>query len=310
MLRFVLKRVLIIIPTLVLVTFILFYVTSLTPSSPAQIMLGTQTTPEAIAKLDHELGYDRPFMVRFLTYVRDIVLHGDFGKSYISGRPVFDEIFPRFPTTLTIALLATVVITFVGVPLGILSAVKQYSVIDFSLTTLALLMASAPAFWVGLLLMLTFGLKLGWLPASGIGTWKNYVLPTLTISMSGTASVVRLTRTTMLEAIRQDYIRTARAKGAPKRSVIFKHALKNALLPVITSLSMNFAGMLGGTVVTESVFALPGVGTCILNAIRAKDIPIVMGATLFLATMFCLIMLLTDILYGFIDPRLRARYTK
>ena len=175
MFKFVLKRILIIIPTLILVTFILFYVTSLTPSSPGQIMLGTQATPEALAKLDHELGYDRPFMVRFVTYVRDIILHGDFGKSYISGKPVFDEIFPRFPTTLTMALLATVVISFVGVPLGILSAVKQYSVIDFSLTTLALLMASAPAFWVGLLLMLSFALRLGWLPASGIGSWKNYV---------------------------------------------------------------------------------------------------------------------------------------
>ena len=289
--------------------FIVFTIMAMTPGTPAKMILGAQATPEEVAQLNEELGFNRPFLVRFVNYVVD-ALRGDFGESCNTQRPVFEEIIPRLPTTVTLAFLSVISSALVGIPIGIVSAVKQYSFIDGFTTTVALLLAGIPGFWLGMMLILLFAVQLGWLPANGIGTWKHYVLPTLTLCLTGSSVLIRVTRTMMLETIRQDYIRTARAKGAGEKRVIFGHALKNALLPVITSLGLKFGGMLGGTILIESVFALPGIGTLVVNSIRMKDIPLVMASVIFLAVLFCVILLIVDVIYALIDPRIKAQYIK
>lgn len=307
MYRYVIKRLLLMIPILLGVILIVFTIMSFTPGDPGRLILGMNATQESVDKLNDDLGYNDPFIVRFFTYIGNL-LKGDFGKSYKNNQPVFDEIFKRFPTTLKLALSSIGVTIILGIPLGVLAAVKQYSGIDMFSTVMALLIAAIPSFWLGLISILLFSLKLGWLPPNGIGTAAHYILPTFTLAVVYAASTLRMTRTTMLEAIRQDYVRTARGKGATEKRVIWKHAIKNALLPVVTSMGMSFGGLLGGTVIIEQVFGIPGLGTLVINAIKMKDIPQVMAVTIFLAAMFCSIMLLVDILYAFIDPRIKARY--
>lgn len=308
MAKFIALRILGMVPILLGVTFIVFAILSLTPGDPGRVILGQNATQQAVADLNHQLGYDRPFLVRYINYVVDGVTKFDFGKSYRSQKPVVSEILIRFPTTLKLAFFSVIVSAIVGIPLGILSAVKQYSIADTLATVTSLFLAAIPMFWLGMMLILVFALYLKWLPSNGVDSWLSYILPTITLSLPAAAMMLRMSRSTMLETIRQDYIRTARAKGAPERQVIFKHALKNALLPVITVLGMNFGFLLGGAVVIETIFSIPGLGTMVLDGIRMKDVPIVMGSTLFLAAIFSLIMLLLDLLYAFIDPRIKARF--
>lgn len=309
MYKYVLKRLALLIPIILGVTFIVFSIMSLTPGDPGRLILGTSAPQEAIDQLNHELGFDEPFLIRYLDYVKNAV-QGNFGNSYRTNKPVFDEIFSRFPTTLKLAILGVLTSIIIGIPIGILSAVKQYSKLDIISTTAAMLMASVPGFWLGLMLIILFSLKLGWLPSNGIGSIANYILPTITLALPSAANIIRLTRSTMLETIRQDYIRTARSKGATEKTVIWKHALRNALLPVITVIGMDFGALLGGTILIESIFSIPGLGMLMLTAIRMKDIPQVMAAVLFLASLFCIIMLLVDLVYAYIDPRLRSQYAK
>jgi len=307
--KYVLNRLLLLIPTLLGVILIVFSIMELIPGTPARLILGAFAPEEAVDQLNEELGYNRPFVVRFGTYALSMA-QGQFGSSYLSRKPVSGEIISRFPTTLKLAVLAVVISAIIGIPMGILSAVKQYSSVDIISTGMAMFLAAIPGFWLGLMLILTFSLDLGWLPTNGIGSIRHYILPTITMCLPGAASIMRMTRSTMLETIRQDYIRTARAKGASEKRVILNHALKNALLPVITSLGMRFGGMLGGTILIESVFGMPGLGTLVVNAIRQKDIPLVMGSVIFLAVLFCLIMLTVDLIYAYLDPRIKAKYTK
>lgn len=310
MAKFIGLRILGMVPILLGVTFIVFGILSLTPGDPGRLILGQNATQEAVDELNHQLGYDRPFLVRFFNFVFDAVTKFDFGKSYRSDKPVVSEIQIRFPTTLRLAALSVLVSAMTGIPLGILSAVKQYSIADTMATVTSLFLAAIPMFWLGMMLILVFALYLKMLPSNGVDTWTAYILPTITLSLPAAAMLLRMSRSTMLETIRQDYIRTARAKGAPERQVIFKHALKNALLPVITVIGMNFGFLLGGAVVIETIFSIPGLGTMILEGIRMKDVPIVMGSTLFLAAIFSFIMLILDLLYAFIDPRIKARFSR
>lgn len=302
------KRLILLIPTILGVTFIVFAILSFTPGEPGRLILGMAATDEAVAQLHHELGLDRPFLVRYADYIFKAV-QGDFGNSYRTGEPVFDAIFNRFPTTLTIALGGMIVAVSTGIPSGILSAVKQYSGIDIVCTVSAIFMASIPMFWLGLMAIIVFSLYLGWLPSNGIGSFKHYILPILTIALPAAAGNLRLVRTSMLETIRADYIRTARAKGALERTIIWKHALRNALLPIVTVIGMGFAVSLGGTVLTETVFSVPGLGTLIVDSIRAKDVPQVMASILWFSFIFIIILLFVDLAYGFIDPRIRSMYT-
>ncbi|KUO72508.1 MAG: hypothetical protein APF77_12045 [Clostridia bacterium BRH_c25] len=310
MVRYVLKRLLLLIPVLLGVIFIIFTIMALTPGDPARIILGESAPQEAVDQLNHELGNDRPFLTRFADYLYKAIFELDFGTSYRTGKPVFKDVIVRVPTSIKIAFNGIFAATLIGIPLGVISAVKQYSAIDNSSRVTAMLLAAIPPFWLGMMLIFIFALKLGWFPSSGIQSWKNYILPMITLGLPYAGSQLRMTRSTMLETIRQEYIRTAKAKGVPQNIVIIKHALKNALLPIITTTATSFGGLLGGAVITETVFSMPGLGTLIVQGIRQKDTPIVLASTVFLAALFSLIMLAVDLLYAFIDPRIKAKYSR
>lgn len=305
--KYVIKRLLYMIPVLLGVAFLVFTILSMTPGDPGSIILGITAKPEDIAALNAEFGYDQPFLSVFFT-TSAISFHFSLGTSYQTRQPVIEDIMARFPNTLLLTVFSMSIASILGISLGILSAVKQYSVLDHTLVVVALIFASIPGFWLGLMLMLLFSLKLHWLPSYGAGSLKHFILPTLTVCMGSAAGLLRLTRSAMLETVRQEYIRTAKAKGASPKRIIWKHALRNALLPVVTTLGTSFGASLGGAIIAETVFAMPGMGTLITTAIRQKDIPVVMGATLFLATLFSLIILVVDVLYAFIDPRIKAKY--
>lgn len=308
MLKFIIKRLLYMIPVLLGVAFLVFTILSLTPGDPGTIILGITAKPEDIASLNAQFGYDKPFFIRFVNYIGDIVLHQDLGLSYQSREPVINSIMSRFPNTLTLTIMSMSVSAIIGISLGILSAVRQYSLLDHICVITALIFACIPGFWLGLMLLMLFALKLDWLPPYGAGTLRHFILPTITVSMTSAAGLLRLTRSAMLETIRQEYIRTAKAKGASERRIIVCHALKNAMMPVITTLGTSFGASLGGAIIAETIFAMPGMGTLITTAIRQKDIPMVMGSTLFLAALFSIIILVVDVLYAFIDPRIKAKY--
>ena len=305
--KYVIKRLLGMIPMLVMIVLIVFFILNITPGNPAIIILGKDAAPEAIMALEEELGLNDPFFSRYINYLVD-VLHLDFGESYRSGKPVFDVLLPKFPTTLKLAILSVIVTAVIGIPLGIVSAVRQYSKLDIGLTVSSLILASVPGFWLSLMMILFFSVLLGILPSTGYTTWQHYVMPVLSISLPAAAYQARITRNQMLETMRQDYIRTAKAKGADKQRIIWKHALKNTLMPVVTTLGMRFATMLGGSMITERIFGLPGIGNEILDAISMKDTPIILGSTIFLGALFMIIMLLVDIIYAYIDPRTRAQF--
>ena len=234
--------------------------------------------------------------------------YGDLGISYSTNRPVIDEILSRFPTTLELAALSVLIATLIGVFCGIIAAVRQYSIFDNVATVVSLIGASMPNFWQGIMMILLFSVYLGWLPASGFDSPICWIMPAMTIGTSTAASIMRMTRSSMLEVIRKDYIRTARAKGQSEFVVIFHHALKNAMIPVLTTIGLSFGRMMGGAVLTESIFAIPGLGSLIVNAIKARDYPVVQGGVLFIAFVFGFVNLFVDILYAFCDPRIKAMY--
>lgn len=273
------------------------------------MILGEGATKEEIAELREEMGLNDNFLVRYFRYIVN-ALQGDFGTSYRTGKAVVEEVLPRFPITLRLAFFGICGAVIIGIPLGIISAIKQYSVMDTVCTITALTLTSIPTFWLGLLLMLAFALHLGWLPATGVKEWTGYILPCVTLTLGTMAMILRMTRSTMLETIRQDYIRTARAKGANTRRVVFKHALRNALLPVITYVGMTFGIQLGGTVIIESVFSVPGMGSLMITSIRMKDSPTLMASVLLAALCAGIVNLIVDVLYSYIDPRIKSQYVK
>lgn len=306
--KYIGKRLLYMILVLFGVAFLVFAILSLTPGDPGTIILGVTASPDDIAALNHEFGYDQPFLLRFFDYIRGIVCHLDLGTSYQSREPVITDIAARFPNTLLLTILSMTVSAVIGITLGVISAVRKYSVLDHFCVITALVFASIPGFWLGLMLIMGFALQLRILPSFGADDLIHFILPTITVAAGSAASILRLTRSAMLETIRQEYIKTAKAKGASERRIIWKHAMRNAMLPVVTTLGTNFGASLGGAIIAETVFAMPGMGMLITTAIRQKDIPVVMGSTLFLAFLFSLIILLVDILYAFIDPRIMAKY--
>ncbi len=307
--KFVLKRLLALIPTILIIVFVVYFIMDLTPSDPGHLILGQMASDEAVAAKNAELGYNDPFIVRYVRYIWALC-HGDLGTSWMTGKSVFESVMARFPVTITLAAGSVVLGVVFGILLGVLAAVKQYTFWDIAGTTLAMILASFPAFWIGMMLIIVFSLKLGWLPSYGTGSISHYILPWITTAGGFVASQLRMTRTSLLESIRMDYVRTARAKGQKESIVIFRHALRNALMPVITIVGMNFGTMLGGTVTIETVFTLNGVGTLLLTSIRSKDVPVVVGCIVILAVCYTLVMLVVDILYGFIDPQIKARYLK
>ena len=308
MYKYIARRLLLLIPVIIGVTFIIFSMMYFTPGDPARIILGESAKAEDVSRLREELGLNDPYFVQFGNYVKKAVLEQDIGKSYVTKRPVVTEITDRFPTTLKLAAFSIVIAVAIGIPIGIISATKQYSLFDNVSMVLALIGVSMPNFWQGLLLILFFSVYLGWLPSSGFSSFKHMILPAVTIGTSTIAVITRMTRSSMLEVVRQDYIRTARAKGQVESKVINHHALKNALIPIITVIGIQFGYLLSGAVLTESIFAVPGVGRLMVQSIKERDFPVVQGSVLFIAVAFSLVNLLVDILYAYVDPRIRSQY--
>lgn len=310
MFKYILKRILFLVPTILGVIFIIYAVMNITPGDPGRAILGTGVSQEDIDAYNHALGYDQPFLQKYVNYVKKMIFEQDFGISYVTKKAAFDEIWPRYKITVLLAFAGVFLSAIIGVPLGIQAAVKQYSLADTVPSLLAFLLAAVPSFVMGLVLMFIFCLKLNWLPSYGASSLKHYILPALAISLPSAAQNFRFTKSSMLEAIRQDYVRTARAKGVPERQVIWKHVLKNALLPVITQIGLSLGVLIAGAVVTEKIFSIPGVGSLIVDRINYNDEPIIIAGTILIAVCFTLVMLVVDILYALIDPRIRAKYTK
>ena len=306
MLKYIGKRLLTMIPVMLGISLLIFFIMDLAPGNAAISILGDAANEESIAQLEEEMGLNDPFFTRFFRYIGG-VLQGDFGRSYKTGESVVSEIAVRYPVTLKLAVFGILLSLVIGIPIGILSAVKQYSVLDYTSMLLTLLMTSMPGFWLGMLLLLLFSLKLGWFPVTGAEGLISFVLPTVTVAARSMANIARMTRATMLEVLSQDYVRTARAKGNPERFVIFRHSLKNALIPVVTVAGTNFGALMGGAVLIESVFAMPGLGTLLVDGIRSQNTPVVMACTLLIALSFSLINLMVDILYTWLDPRLKSQ---
>jgi len=308
MYRFILKRILMMIPVLLGVILVIFSMMYISEGDPARMILGEGASEAEVQELREELGLNDPFLTRYVNYVKGIVTRGDLGTSYVTGRPVGEEIFDRWPTTMLLATLSVLLATAIGIPAGIISATKQYSAFDNTAMVLALVGVSMPNFWQGLVNILIFSVYLHWLPPSGFYGPAYWILPAVTIGTSTAATTTRMTRSSMLDVIRQDYIRTARAKGLSERVTITRHALKNALIPIITTVGLQFGRGLGGAILTESIFSIPGLGKLMVDSIKARNYPVVQGGVLFIAIAFSLINLIVDILYAFADPRIKSQY--
>lgn len=304
MLAFFLRRLLMLFFVLYAVVTLAFFVMRLAPGDPARIIAGFDAPYETILALRHELGLDRPVLVQYGRYLAAL-FRGDFGRSYNTRRPVLEELGWRYKNTVVLALCAVAFATFLGVSLGSLTALRPYSVLDNSAMVFALLGVSAPIFWLGVIFMWVFGVKLRLLPTGGTGSARHLILPSLTLGLALSAVVARMTRSCLLECLGQDYVRTARAMGFPERTVIYRYALRNALIPVVTVVGLQLGYSLAGAVLTETVFAWPGLGRLLVDAIFARDYPVVQGCFIFVAFTFALTNFLVDILYSFLDPRIR-----
>ena len=306
--RYVIRRFLLMLPVLLGVSLLVFTMMYFSPGDPARIILGETATDADVTALRHDMGLDKSFLEQYFDYVGKAAFRLDLGTSYLTRRPVATEIWARFPTTMLLTILSVTLSVLLGIPAGIVSATRQYSIFDNLVMALALVGVSMPNFWQGLVLILVFSVSLGWLPSSGFYGPLYWILPAITIGTSSMAIVTRMTRSSMLEVINQDYIRTARAKGQSEGFIIWKHALKNALIPVVTVVGLQLGRGLGGAILTESIFSIPGLGKLMVDSIKARNYPVVQGGVLFIAVMFSLINLGVDILYAFIDPRIKSQY--
>ncbi|MGI8483296.1 MAG: nickel ABC transporter permease [Thermomicrobiales bacterium] len=308
MLQFVLRRLLYLVPVWIGISLVAFLLASLAPGDPARVSLqrelGRQPTAEETVIAREQMGLNDPAPVRYLHWVGNAA-RGDLGMSYRTGKPVLDSLVERFPATLKIAGFGLLFAIVLAIPLGVLAAVYRRGPIDHLSRIVALLGASMPSYWIAYLLILVLSVRLGILPVAGSRTWQHAVMPALTLGIGGSASLMRLTRSEMLETLNQDYIRTARSKGLRARTVLVHHALRNTMIPISTVLGMRFAGMLGGAVIVETIFSWPGIGKLVVDAIFDRDYPMIQGFVIFMGTAFLLINLLVDLGYGIIDPRIR-----
>lgn len=311
MLKYIGKRLLWLIPIMLGVIIIVFTLMYITPGDTATIMLGDSATPESIAAFNEKHGLDQPYLIQLGNYIKNFALHLDLGISYRTGQPVIHEIITRLPNTLTLAVLAIILATLIGVITGIVSAVKQYTLADNIATGVALLGVSMPPFWLGLLLILGFSVHLDLFPSVVVkGQWTSWILPTITLGTAVAGIIMRMTRSSMLDVIRQDYIRTARAKGQKEMKVILKHEFRNALIPIVTVIGVQFGSLMAGAILCENIFSINGIGKLLVESINKKDYNCVMGSVVFIAALCTLINLLVDILYAAIDPRIKSTYKR
>jgi len=300
---YIFRRMLLLIPVLLGVAIIVFGMVRLLPGDPAVAMAGVHATPEYVEQVRGELGLDEPIPVQFGVFMSRLA-KGDLGISTRTNNPAIQVIWPRFKNTFYLTFIALIIASLAGITAGVISAIKPYSFVDQFVMVFSLFGVAAPVFWLGLILMLIFSVNLGWFPSSGMGSAKHFILPAITLAANSTALIARMTRSSMLEVLKNDYITTARSKGLKENVIIIKHGLRNALIPIITVLGLRFGMLLGGAVLTETVFSWPGVGRLMVDSILSRDYPVVQGSVLLLALMFVLINLLVDVLYAFLDPQI------
>jgi len=297
------------IPVTIAVVFIVYLIMYLTPGDPVALMLGAEATPELIQETREALGITKPFLTQFTNYVVNL-FQGDFGVSWYTGREVAERLFASIPYTLILTFSGMFVALICSIPMGVMAAVKQNTPVDYIVSVLAICGVSAPSFWVGIMLILLLAVEFQLLPSAGIDGWTSYIMPTLTMGFNMLASVTRTQRSSMLEVLRADYIRTAKAKGVSNFNATYKHALRNAIIPAITVAGINFGTLMAGSVAIETVFAIPGVGRLMIDSIKLHDTPTVIGCMVFVSVMVSIINLLVDLLYALIDPRIKAQYLK
>lgn len=305
LLKYAIKRILSIVPLLFFITLLVFIMLSAAPGDPAVLMLGPEATVEKVEQLREELGLNKPLYIQYRDFLKQLIFKGDLGRSYQSGRPVIDEIRRTLPVSIQLAVNGILISSIIAVFFGVVSAVKQYSLLDNITKIVVLAGVSMPVFWLGLIMIVIFSVYLGIFPSAGWGDWQHMVLPSFTTAAYPLAIIARLTRSTMLEVIRQDYIRTARAKGLPERTVIFKHALRNSFIPVITIIGLQFGVIISSAILTETVFAIPGLGRLIVTSVFARDYAVIRGGILVIASVFAIINLIVDLSYSFFDPRIK-----
>jgi peptide/nickel transport system permease protein/oligopeptide transport system permease protein len=303
-LGFAVRRIIAAIPTLLGVTLIVFFMVRVLPGDPARLLAGLTATQEEVDRIRVQLGLTKPVAVQYELFLRAIV-HGDLGKSITTQAPVVDEITSRLPKTAMLAATATVLSGILGIVSGIVVSTRQYTSVDYLVSVLAFAGVSIPVFWLGLMLMVVFAVFLHLVPAGGAAGPTSLILPSITLAAFSIAFIERQTRSSMLESLNQDYVRTARAKGLQEHAVVYRHALRNALIPVVTVVGLQFGALFGGAILTETTFAWPGIGRLLVSAIDARDYPIIQGVVLLFAITFLVINLLVDLLYGYIDPRIK-----
>ena len=307
MLRYIAKRLLMLIPVLLGISLVVLILIDITPGDPARMMLGAQATQEQVDELRTELGLNDSLPVRYFRFITN-VLKGDFGTSLQTKRPVANEMLQRFPYTLKLVAMGTLLSILIGIPIGIFAATHQHTWKDNAAMFLALFSVSMPSFWFALLSIRLFAVKLEWVPPRGVDDWTGWILPCTAMALGLTALIARQMRSDLLEVIRQDYITTARAKGLSERKVIYRHALKNAMIPVIMVIGGVFGSSLGGSLITEVIYSIPGLGQYTLSALSNRDYPVIQSSVLILSTMFAIIILLVDIVFALVDPRIRSQY--
>ena len=307
MIKYFIKRLIQLIPVILGVTLLIFLIMQMASGDPARLILGELATQEQVNELREKMGLNDSVMVQYGRYLWNC-LHGDFGTSYVKSRSVTSEVLSRFPNTMSLAVISLILTVILSVPLGIWAAVRQNQPLDSGIMVFSLIGISMPVFWLGLLLMIVFSLHFRLLPSSYDGTLASYILPAACLVFPNMSTVTRTTRSTMLETIRQDYVRTAKAKGISDRLVLTRHIVRNALIPVVTVVGLYFGTALGGVVVTETVFSIPGIGRLLVDAIRSQDYPMVQGGVLFFAFCIGIVNLGVDIVYAFLDPRIKAQY--
>ena len=304
MYNYLIKRLISIIPVLIGISLLLFFMLRMLPGDPAQVLAGQMATPQEIKNIRSQLGLDRPIHQQYAIYLSHLV-RLDLGRSARTQNPVIEEIWARLPNTMLLAMVAIVLACLFGIPAGIISAMRPYSWLDYAITMTALFGISMPVFWLGLMLVVVFSIILQWLPAGGTGGWQHVILPSITLASFVVAFIARMTRSTMLETLSQDFTTTARSKGLTEKTVVVKHALRNALIPIITVVGLQFGMLLGGAVLTETVFAWPGIGRLIVDSILARDYPMIQGVILIFGLLYILVNLIVDMTYAFVDPRIR-----
>ncbi len=308
MIRYIVRRILLMVPTLLGITAMVLMFLMITPGDPARLQLGDRATEEEVEKLREEMGLNDPYIIRYVKYIRNI-FRGNFGISYRTGGKVIYEILQRYPYSLFLISISLLFSVCIGIPLGIYAATHQYSWKDNAAILISLFCVSMPLFWFALMLVQLIGVKLQLLPTSGIASWKGWILPVFTGSIAFVATVARQTRSNMLEVIRQDYIVTARAKGQSERKILYRHALKNAVIPVIMVVGTIFGLAMGGMMITEVIFSIPGLGLYTLTALQNRDYPVIQTCVLFMATLFAVVLLLIDVVFAIVDPRIRSQFS-